>query len=216
MWSLPVKHGGLIIRCRDLCRYTVTGRSGVVKLLNGPIVSMLWPDSAPGIDDRRVALPPWPPPELCQGRQRCLDGGRGVSGLVGRCHRTPLLPAGVVQAGADQVHDAGLQRRGRDRLTSTVPGGIAINPRSWTSAGITASYRAYASRIGPRPRARSNALTATYAVASKTRWPASCHRTVCSWTRPPPPPTVKSCAGCATWPTYTFTARRARRHWRAR
>lgn len=45
MWSLPVKHGGLIILCRARCHYTVTGRSGVVKRLNGPIVSMLWPDS---------------------------------------------------------------------------------------------------------------------------------------------------------------------------
>lgn len=43
MWSLPVKHGGLIIRCRGLCRCTVTGRSDAVKRLNGPIVSMLWP-----------------------------------------------------------------------------------------------------------------------------------------------------------------------------
>lgn len=45
MWSLPVKHGGLIIRCRGLCRCTVTGRSDAVKRLNGPIVSMLWPGS---------------------------------------------------------------------------------------------------------------------------------------------------------------------------
>lgn len=36
---------GLIIRCRGLCRCTVTGRSDAVKRLNGPIVSMPGPCS---------------------------------------------------------------------------------------------------------------------------------------------------------------------------
>lgn len=37
--------GGPYYRYRGLCHYTVTGRSGAVKRLNGPIVSMLWPDN---------------------------------------------------------------------------------------------------------------------------------------------------------------------------
>ena len=47
-------------------------------------------------------------------------GGLRVDGRVDgleRCGQlSALLPAGILQAVADQVHDAGLQRRGRKRL----------------------------------------------------------------------------------------------------
>ena len=71
------------------------------------------PSPAPGLDHSRVALTPG---ALLEGRQLGL-GGLRVDGRVDgleRCSQLPaLLPAGILQAVADQVHDAGLQRRGR-------------------------------------------------------------------------------------------------------
>ena len=71
------------------------------------------PGPAPSLGHGRIALTPG---TLLEGRQLGLGGlrvGGRVDGLE-RCSQLPaLLPAGVLQAVADQVHDAGLQRRGR-------------------------------------------------------------------------------------------------------
>ena len=72
------------------------------------------PGPAPGRHDGGELLSPGAGLQSIElGRCRLRTGGR-VDRLQGRCQRLAVLPARVVQAVADQVHDAGLQRRGRE------------------------------------------------------------------------------------------------------
>ncbi len=79
------------------------------------------PGQAPGGHDGRKLLASWPLRESIQFSQ-CSLGTRGGVNRFDR-HRQCLsfLPTGVVQAVADQMHDAGLKRCGRKYCASASP-----------------------------------------------------------------------------------------------
>jgi hypothetical protein len=71
----------------------------------------LVPGATPGGGDRRKLLPPGTVLEALQFGCRGLGAGRRVDRFDGRRQRLTFLPARIVQAVADQMHDTGLQRR---------------------------------------------------------------------------------------------------------
>ena len=108
------------------------------------------PGAAPGRGHRRELLAPGAGLERTQLGLGRLSARGAVDGLQGRGQRPSVLPARVVQAAADQVHDAGLQRRGR------VDGRQGPRPcPSGRRAASRAASRAAASSPRRRPRARS-------------------------------------------------------------
>jgi len=70
----------------------------------------LVPDPAPRAHHGGEFLAPWAALKRIQFGQCRLGAGCGVDRLDGRCQRLAILPVGIVQAVAYQVHDAGLQR----------------------------------------------------------------------------------------------------------
>src|SRR5271166_3241563 len=74
------------------------------------------PRPPPGRDDGGEFLPPLPCLEGVERRQSRLGAGRGIDRTQRRGQRLAVLPTGKVEAVADQVHNAGLQRgRGEHR-----------------------------------------------------------------------------------------------------
>src|ERR1044072_3979356 len=69
------------------------------------------PRSTPGRDDRRKALAPFPPLEGVERTQGEVGARRRVDRAERRRQRLPLFPIREVQALAQQMYDAGLQRR---------------------------------------------------------------------------------------------------------
>ena len=126
----PDQFGGRIVtgevptRFDDLAQPRVHALDGVGRVDHAPHFG--WegkeryhpvPGPAPGSYNGRELLTPWPHLKCVEFSLGGLCAHRRVDRFNGRSQRPAVLPAGKVQAVANQMHDAGLKRRGREHRT---------------------------------------------------------------------------------------------------